>query len=438
MITVAACFSGLSIVSSSRAVDFTWTAGPDVLVPLLNSQDADIGIIQDGAQLSVQTALEQTWPRYLGTSLDNLVRQPDAKRDASFTQPNGDDVHWTNGMWQDSTGKRFAIVHIESNYAVPRTPFLWKRRIGLATSVDRGAHWHFEGDIITPHPKRTGAPSSASDFQDFGCGDTYLYVDRRGEYFYLYYMTAWVQAKTGWRTKQTMSVARAPISGKMAPGQWKKWHGGTWNEPGLGGHETAVFRGTEKTEGTDAAVVHFNTYLNTFVVIGHDSTGAAWINTAGDLAKQNWGTVDYRFPRRLYWYNWPIDPITNDRYEIGQTFRLYSAQANVKGNGTKYFNVTLSRNGNAGPTAHLIQPEENAGNYPSGGLTLIATASDADGTVAKVEFFANHEKIGELTARPYLFHWKNVPPGSYRLSVKSTDNTGAATQSAGVYINVTR
>src|SRR5262249_39396082 len=33
-------------------------------------------------------------------------------------------------------------------------------------------------------------------------------------------------------------VARAPISGKMAPGTWQKWYDGAWSQPGVGGLES--------------------------------------------------------------------------------------------------------------------------------------------------------------------------------------------------------
>ncbi len=415
-----------------RALDFSWTAGSDVLTPLLNSQDADAGVVQDGPVLSIQTALEHNWSRYSGSTLDNLVKLPDAARDASFTSPNGDDIYWTNGIWQDTTGKRYAIIHIEYNYnPKPKVNFLWKRRIGLATSTDKGANWHYEGDILTTNPSRPRNNLPVADFQDFGCGDTYLLVDRRNNFFYLYYMTAWVLVGDGWRTGQEISVARCPISQKMAPGSWTKFNGGTWTQPGLGGFEAAVF------SGTDATVVHFNTYLNAFVAIGHDSDTSSWISSATSLVSQNWQPKDFTFPQRLYWYNWPINPVTNDRHEIGQTFRLYSAQANVGGVGTKYFNVTLSKNGNAAPTANMIQPEEGSQKYAPGPITLIGTAADADGSVAKMEFFANQVKVGELTSAPYVFLWKNVTTGSYRITVRATDNTGAATESAGVNISVT-
>src|SRR5207247_1538625 len=71
-------------------------------------------------------------------------------------------------------------------------------------------------------------------------------------------------------------------------------------------------------------------------------------------------------------------------------------------------NVTLqaatldSTNVNNAPYVSLINPAENS-NFAAGtNVTLIATASDSDGTVAKVEFFEGTNKLGEATPpNPY-------------------------------------
>lgn len=321
-------------LGGASAAPFTWTVSGDVAAPLFDHEDADAGVVQEGANLWVQTSLWPDWQRFRGTSLDDLTELEPAQRDTSFNQPKGDDAYWTNGMWQDAAGKFYAIIHIEYHYATPRRAFLWRRRLGLATSLDRGAHWHYEGDILTTHPKRAGR--SGRSLVDFGCGDAYLFVDRQNGFFYVFYMTAWVDSANGQRTAQAVNVARCPLAAKMAPGSWMKWEHDAWQEPGLGGAESAVF------SGADSAVIHFNTYLKAFVALGRDTSGRAWITSCSSLAAENWRPRDYRFPPRLYWYNWPVDPVTHDRYEIGQNFRLYSSQAKVDGVGSKYMTVTFS------------------------------------------------------------------------------------------------
>lgn len=69
-------------------------------------------------------------------------------------------------------------------------------------------------------------------------------------------------------------------------------------------------------------------------------------------------------------------------------------------------------------------------------IALSATASDSDGTVSKVEFFANGNKIGEDAAAPYQLQWTGVAAGNWSLTAKATDNSGVVGTSAAVAVTV--
>ena len=58
------------------------------------------------------------------------------------------------------------------------------------------------------------------------------------------------------------------------------------------------------------------------------------------------------------------------------------------------------------------------------------TASDTDGTVTVVEFYAGGTLIGSDTTAPYSMSWNNVPAGLYALTAVARDNAGAMTTSA--------
>lgn len=62
-------------------------------------------------------------------------------------------------------------------------------------------------------------------------------------------------------------------------------------------------------------------------------------------------------------------------------------------------------------------------------LTLTATASDRDGTVAKVEFFAGTVKVGQDLIAPFECIWQVPAAGTYLLKAVATDNQNAATVS---------
>ncbi len=69
-------------------------------------------------------------------------------------------------------------------------------------------------------------------------------------------------------------------------------------------------------------------------------------------------------------------------------------------------------------------------------LILRASATDANGTIAKVEFFSAGEKIGEATSAPYEFAWTGAKVGTYRITARAIDNEGASASSSVVEIRV--
>jgi hypothetical protein len=70
-------------------------------------------------------------------------------------------------------------------------------------------------------------------------------------------------------------------------------------------------------------------------------------------------------------------------------------------------------------------------------VTIEASASDTDGSVAKVEFYSGSRLLGEDTTEPYSYVWSGVAPGTYALSAVATDNMGLTTTSSGVNVTVT-
>ncbi len=88
------------------------------------------------------------------------------------------------------------------------------------------------------------------------------------------------------------------------------------------------------------------------------------------------------------------------------------------------------------PAVTLSAPANNDTFNAPATITLTATASDPDGTVAKVDFYNGQALLGTATTSPYSFTWSNVPANSYTLTAKATDNLGAATFSSAATITV--
>jgi chitinase len=96
-----------------------------------------------------------------------------------------------------------------------------------------------------------------------------------------------------------------------------------------------------------------------------------------------------------------------------------------------------SNPGNQAPVVNVTSPAANASFTAPASVTITASASDADGTVAKVEFYNGATKLGESTSSPYTYTWTNVAAGNYSITARATDNAGAVTTSSAVAIVVT-
>ncbi len=88
------------------------------------------------------------------------------------------------------------------------------------------------------------------------------------------------------------------------------------------------------------------------------------------------------------------------------------------------------------PSVALSSPTNNTYVLAPANLTLRATATDNDGTISLVEFFAGSNKLGEATNAPYTFAWSNAPAATYLLRAIATDNSGLIGTSAPVVLNV--
>ncbi|ONK09657.1 Ig-like domain-containing protein [Streptomyces sp. MP131-18] len=87
------------------------------------------------------------------------------------------------------------------------------------------------------------------------------------------------------------------------------------------------------------------------------------------------------------------------------------------------------------PAGHTVLTSESG----SHDVVIEAEATAHEGAdIARVEFYAGAEKLGESTAAPYRLTWRDAPEGTHYLTVLVTDTTGTATTSTGVPVHVNR
>lgn len=92
---------------------------------------------------------------------------------------------------------------------------------------------------------------------------------------------------------------------------------------------------------------------------------------------------------------------------------------------------------NQAPSVSLTSPTANASVLQGTVLTLAASATDPDGSIARVEFYDGSSLIGSASAAPYSLSWTAGSTGVHSLSAKAVDNGGASSTSAVVPVTVT-
>lgn len=119
------------------------------------------------------------------------------------------------------------------------------------------------------------------------------------------------------------------------------------------------------------------------------------------------------------------------------TYALVAIAYDDRGDSTASATVTVTVNANVAPVVALTAPAEGGTFVAPATIALAASASDSDGSVAKVEFYAGSTVIGTATTAPFTSIWNNATAGSYSVSAKATDNLGATATSLPASVTIT-
>jgi hypothetical protein len=260
-----------------------------------------------------------TTARYKGPDVDRMTRVEDG------AYPDGMTSCWfLGGMWYDESEKKlYAPMHIEHDGIRRSYPF--SRKIALATSTDKGRTWRYEGDIITSETYYYTHDFFKFSGSGYGIGvaDFGFYVDRRGGYFYVFPDEGWApRATQGMRWNSR--AARCAISDKMAPGKWRYFYNGKWDEPALGGKSSTV-------APSHLWGVVYSTLLNKYVCMftanqdppNQSNIDGIYIGSCSDLGKQDW--VWGYCPEAMFGF---MNLLNSDGTDVAATcndaFRFYS------------------------------------------------------------------------------------------------------------------
>ncbi len=138
------------------------------------------------------------------------------------------------------------------------------------------------------------------------------------------------------------------------------------------------------------------------------------------------------------------DSLTNNHTGLSGTGRYLRIAGSVRGTIYGYSIYELEVYGtpstppleNKLPVVTLTAPANNTGFTTPASVTISASASDADGSVTKVDFYQGSTMLFSDNVAPFDYTWTNVPAGTYTITAKATDNSGTGTVSAPVTITV--
>jgi len=96
--------------------------------------------------------------------------------------------------------------------------------------------------------------------------------------------------------------------------------------------------------------------------------------------------------------------------------------------------VIVSSTSQLFPIVSINSPITNSAFTVGKAVTISAAASDLDGTISSVEFFANGSSIGTSQTEPYSINWVFNQVGQYVITAKATDNSGIETISSEIVL----
>jgi hypothetical protein len=88
------------------------------------------------------------------------------------------------------------------------------------------------------------------------------------------------------------------------------------------------------------------------------------------------------------------------------------------------------------PTVALVSPTNNSLFATATAILLEATATDAEGAVTNVQFFADGVLMGADASAPFAFTWLNATMGTHVLQATAADDAGLTNISAAITIEV--
>lgn len=229
---------------------------------------------------------------------------------------------------------------------------------------------------------------------------------------------------SAWSGTYSFSPSPAPDAGTLAVLQSAVWRGGVPNGQGFSLNQ-AVPNGTYQVY-----VWAIENYISNFRNIDLRLEGVTAVSGIADLPLGAWKKYG-PYTTTVSDGTLNIDVLRGTKGDPGLTgIAIYSLSGttSVTGSGTG----SSPPPSNQAPSVGVTSPVSGSTSTAPASVTLSASASDPDGSITKVEFFQGGNLLATVTTTPYAFQWNNVSAGSYSITARATDNSGAVTVSSAV------
>ncbi len=243
--------------------------------------------------------------------------------------------HWLESVWPDDNGLLYGWYHIEPIGLVPEST-LTAPKMGAVVSTDGGATLRDLGILLESGDALD--PSARNGYFVGGHGDGTVIHDRSRTYFYFFFGNYGGAAES-----QGVCVARMAYEDRANPaGKVWKYYNGAWREAGRGGRVTPIFPVRRPWANSDPDAfwgpsVHWNTYLNCFVMLLNHAAGepgwsqeGVYVSFGADLSRPETWTPPRKVLDRSEFPGWyffypqvmGLESGGTDR-RAGQVARLY-------------------------------------------------------------------------------------------------------------------
>lgn len=136
------------------------------------------------------------------------------------------------------------------------------------------------------------------------------------------------------------------------------------------------------------------------------------------------------------WFISATSPVISQNLTCALNDYYYVKVTQADGNEAISSPIFITSLSNQPPVVQITSPANGATFTSGSNIPIVASASDPDGTINKVEFYQGTVKLGEDNSSPYQYDWLNVQNGTYTLTAKAFDNAGLSTTSSSVSISV--